>query len=429
MKSEYDVIVCGAGPAGIGAAVAAGRAGARVLLIERLFHVGGIGTSTSVHTWCDTPGGRVFDELEAGVAALGKARRRFDPQMHTCRLGRVTLHGETVKTVALRMVRKASVDILFGATVVDACFEKGTLRGVRVAGIDGLREIAAPVVIDATADADVAAFAGARCLKGDPDDGRLMHVNFRVSLGEVDVERYQREKPSDEALVALIRAARRRGELHVPRGIFRPDRETFPFHKASRSLVLTNWEIEGVDCSDPVAVSATIADCQWAILDVVEFCRKHLPGYEHCEIARIWDVLGTRESRRIVGRYTLTRDDVLSGRKFDDGIARACFFIDFHDSPPGHTLPYDMAFKRQNSPPEGDCYEIPYRCLVPESVGGLLVTGRCISADRSALASLRVMPTCMYLGEAAGTAAALAVARGIPPGDVDGKELKQRLIS
>lgn len=110
-------------------------------------------------------------------------------------------------------------------------------------------------------------------------------------------------------------------------------------------------------------------------------------------------------------------------------MARACFFIDFHDSPPGRSIPYDLAFKRRNSPPPGDWYEIPYRCLVPESVQGMLVAGRCISADRSALASLRVMPTCMFTGQAAGTAAALAVAAGLKPHEVDAREVRARLLA
>ena len=177
-----------------------------------------------------------------------------------------------------------------------------------------------------------------------------------------------------------------------------------------------------------MAVSDKIAECQLIALEVVEFCRRYLPGYENCGIDRFWELLGVRESRRIVGKYTLTRDDVLAARKFDDGIAQACFFIDFHDSPPGDSIPYDIEFKRKNRPPVGDWYEIPYRSLLPEKIGGLLVAGRCISVDRSALASMRVMPSCIYTGEAAGTAAALAVSKGILPHEVSGQEIKRRVM-
>jgi len=428
VADDHDVVVCGAGPAGLGAAIAAGRGGARTLLVEQLYHVGGMATSTPVNTWCDTQGGPILDELEARVDALGKARRLFQPNAHIYPKGRVSLGGETVKAVALRMVREAGVDVLFGTTAAGAVVEGGAVRGVVFANKGGLSLARARVVVDCTADGDVAAQAGARFERGDPDDGRIMHVNFMFQLRGIDGEAFQRDKPSDEDLVARIQDALAAGELHAPRGVFRPCAEAFPFHLPEGKLCLNSWEIEKVDPSDPQAVSDTLVECQLIALEVVEFCRRHLPGHERCEIARFWDVLGTRESRRLVGRATVTRDDLLAGRKFPDGIAQACFFIDFHDSPPGRTIPYDIEFKRRNTPPPGDWYEIPYGCLLPEGVGGLLVAGRCISADRSALASLRVMPTCMFLGQAAGTAAALAVDAGIPPAEVDGREVRRLVI-
>lgn len=426
---EYDVIVCGAGPAGIGAAVAAARGGARTLFVERMGYVGGMGTTTPVNTWCDTQGGAIFDELEARVGKLDKANRRFNPNGHLYEKGRVTLHGETVKAVALRMLREAGAEMLFGVSASGAWTEGRRIAGVILASKGGLSKATARVVIDATADAEVAAAAGAAFQMGDPEDGRLMHVNFMWRIGGVDGKAYEKDKPSEEQLLEWIAEAHRAGRLHAPKGVFRPGPKHFPYHLPEKQLALCSWEIENVDCSDPSAVSETLVDCQMAALEVLEFCRARLPGHERAEIARFWDALGTRESRRIVGRYTLTRDDVLAGRKFDDGIARACFFIDFHDSPPGRTIPYDIAFKKENSPPPGDWYEIPYRCLLPAEVEGLLVAGRCISVDRSALASMRVMPTCMYTGEAAGTAAAMAVAAGAAPHEVDVTGVRRRLLN
>jgi len=426
---SYDVLVCGAGPAGIGAAVAAGRAGARTLLVERMNCVGGMGTCTRVNTWCDTQGGAVLDDLEARVGDLDKARRRFNPQGHIYKKGRVTLHGETVKAVALRMIREAGADVLFGTTAAEALVEDGCVQGVCLANKGGLALARAKAVVDATADADVATSAGAEILKGDPDDGRVMHVNFMFSIGGIDREKAEREALPEEELIRRIQKAHRDGRLHAPPGVFRPKPELFPYHAPEKKLALGSWEIEKVDCSDPLAVSDLLVECQLIALKLIEFCRAELPGHERCEIHRFWDVLGTRESRRIAGRYLLTREDVLAGRKFDDGITQACFFIDFHDSPPGRTIPYDIEFKRQNTPPEGDWYEVPYRCLLPKQVTGLLAAGRCISVSRDALASLRVMPSCMYLGQAAGTAAAMAAAAGILPHEVDGTELKKRVIT
>ncbi len=427
LLGEYDVVVCGAGPAGIGAAIAAARGGARTLLVERLSYVGGLGTHTRIYCWCDTQGGPIFDELEERIGRLGKARRWFDAERHIYERGRVVLHGETLKAVALRMIREAGADLLFGTTVTGSPMTDDTVVGVFAANKGGLSLIKAQVVIDATADADLAASAGAEFLKGDSEDGRLQHGNFMFDLGNVDTERARRQMPPEDRLLELIADAHKSGKLRAPRGAFRPHAANFPYHLPEHTLVLNYWELEGIDGSDALAVSDLLTECQLIALEVVEFCREHLPGYESCEIARFWDVLSARESRRIVGQYTVTRDDVLAGRKFDDGIAQACFFIDFHDSPPGITVPYDLEFKRANTPPPGDWYEIPYRCLVPAKTRGLLVAGRCISSDRSAQASLRVMPTCMFTGEAAGTAAAMAIADGVLPHEVDGREVRKQI--
>lgn len=426
---EYDVVVCGGGPAGIGAAIAAGRRGARTLLVEQLAHVGGMGAGAGINTWCDTQGGSVFDQLEARMDVLGKARRRFNPQGHTYERGRVWLHGQTLKAVALRMIKEAGAQVLFNTTAAQAWMEGGRVAGVVLANKGGLSLVKGKSVVDATADADMAASAGAEWLKGDPEDGRLMHVNFMYQITGVDSEKCKAGKPDEAALIEMIKQAHADGRLHTPTGVFRPAPECFPYQRGEGAFVPSYWEIEKVDCSDPLAVSATIEECQLIALEVVEFCRANLPGYENAEIGRFWDLLGTRESRRIVGRYMVSRDDVLKGRKFPDGIVQACFFIDFHDSPPGHSIPYTLEFKQRNTPPAGDWYEIPYRCILPKQVEGLLVAGRCISADRDALASLRVMPTCMYLGQAAGTAAAMAAERGVLPHELPGEQVREAVMA
>ncbi len=418
---DVDVVVCGGGPAGLGATVAAARAGARTLLVEQLYSVGGMATATAVQTWCDSPSGAVFRELEERVTALGQATRRYDPQAHVWPEGRVRMGGETVKAVAMAMLREAGARVLLGSVAAAPHLVDGRVAGVVLANKGGLSAALAPVVIDATADADLAHGAGARCLKGDPADGRLMHAQFMWRIEGVDQDRAA-AGPQGEELADIFRQALAAGELTRPAGLFQPSPDAFPYGH------LQSWAIDGLDASDPVAVSDCLSECQTIALQVVEVCRRRLPGYENCAVGRFWNLLGTRESRRVAGRYTLTGQDLLAGRKFPDGVARAAFFIDFHDSPPGRTVPYTLADKLDLSPPPGDWYEIPYRCLVPETVEGLLVAGRCISAEREALASLRIMPTCMFTGEAAGHAAALATAGGIPPHEVDGKAVRRQVL-
>jgi len=416
--SQYDVVVCGGGPAGIGAATASARNGARTLLVERLSHVGGVATGAFIYHWMDTPGGPIFGDLVKRLQEADAAHWYYDPESHH-KPGRVEFSSETLKVVALKMLRDAGAEILFCTTVESAWMEDNRARGVWVVNKGGRSRIDAQVVIDCTADGDLAASAGADFLKGDPDDARLQHVNFKYQLDRVDWNEFRKRGPAPEECVRLVEEARAEGALHPPTGVFRPPASLFPYHKAEGEWALSKWEIEGVDPSDPLSVSNTLVECQLAAFEVVQFCRCHLPGFEKCRISRLPDVLGTRESRRIIGDYVLTGDDVLSARKFDDGIATACFFIDFHDSPPGRTIPYSPEFKKANRPPAGDWYEIPYRALVPKGIEGMLVAGRCISSEREAQASLRVMPTCMFTGAAAGTAASIAARQGILPREAE----------
>ncbi|MEW6360163.1 MAG: FAD-dependent oxidoreductase [Planctomycetota bacterium] len=421
VSGAYDVVVCGGGPAGIGAAVGAAREGARTLLIEALSSVGGMATGAFVGAWMDSPGGPVFDELLKRMTDIGAAKNHYDPVRHH-KPGRYTFHCETHKPVALRMVREAGADVLLCTVAEGAWVDGGRVAGVFIANKGGRALVKAKTVIDCTADGDIAASAGAEFMQGDPDDGRIQHVNFHFHIEGVDAKRYEQEKPSDADLIDLFKKALADGRLHAPRGVRRPLPDCFPFHEPEGKLCLHGWwEIEKVDPSDPQAVSDILVECQLIAFEAVQFCREHLPGYENARIGRFPTLLGTRESRRIVGRYVLTREDVLAGRKFEDGIAKACFFMDLHDSPPGVSIPFSVEHIVANRPEYGDWYEIPYRCLVPKDVKGLLVAGRCISCDRPAQGSLRVMPTCMFTGEAAGIAGAMAAAEGFLPHEIDGR--------
>jgi hypothetical protein len=272
----------------------------------------------------------------------------------------------------------------------------------------------------------VAADAGAAFMQGDPEDGRIQHCNFAWLIGGVDTERFEADGPGEAEFEQICREAVVAGEVTPPDALFGIDPAAFPWD-AERGAVARRWELQHIDPTDPEQTSRALVQGQRAALQIVRMLRERVPGYEDCVIAKIATVLGTRESRRIEGLYTVTGEDVLAGRKFEDGAVPAWFWLDLHDPEPGLSTPYPLQFVQQNRPEPGDWYEIPYRCLVPREMDGLLVAGRCVSCDRPAQGSLRIMPTCMYLGEAAGTAAAWAVEEGIRPREVDGTRLKQVL--
>ncbi|MBD3293563.1 MAG: FAD-dependent oxidoreductase [Armatimonadia bacterium] len=423
VAGEWDVIVCGGGSAGIGAAIAAAGEGVSTLLVEAQQYLGGLATVLS--TMCDTPGGPVYDELMRRLEGFGCAsylqnRERYYPP------GRMRYRPQMFSAVSSEMVDGAGVDTLFGTIVEGAMVEDGAVRGVFLANKAGRTLARGKVIIDCTADADVAAAAGAAFVQGDPADGRTQHCNFRWMIGGVDSERFQAEGPDEAELKQICREAVADRKIDPPEALFGIDPEVFPFSD-ERGGIATRWELQHVDPTDPWQTSEALMQCHRAAMDIVRVLRKRVPGYEECVIARLDPMLGTRESRRIEGLYTVTREDVLAGRKFEDGAVPAWFWLDLHDPAPGLSTPYPLEFVQQNRPAPGDWYEIPYRCQVPREVDGLLVAGRCISCDRPAQGSLRVMPTCMYLGEAAGTAARWAVTEAIRPREVDGARLKRVL--
>jgi len=427
LLGEYDVVVCGGGPAGIGAAVAAGRAGARTLLIEATSCLGGLIGNAGLQGFCDSPGGPIFDEFVERLLELGAAQWRIDTERFRPP-GRLWYHPETARALTLEMVTNAGVESLLSTFAEGAWVPDGRVEGVFIATKRGRQLVRAKAVVDCTADADIAADAGAPFLYGDPEDGHIQVCSFRWVMGDVDTECFERERPGDEELAAVFAQAVREGAIRPPDGLFGHDPATFPFDGESGTVRAEGWELREIDATDPVENSRALAQSQLAALQIVRFCRAHLPGYGECRIERFPTSLGIRESRRIAGHYTLTQDDVLAGRKFEDGVAPAWFWLDLHDPPP-HEEPHTLEYVKANQPPAGDWYEIPYRCLLPRGVKGLLVAGRSISADRKAHGSLRIMPTCMFIGAAAGTAAAIAAAEGTDVSELDGARLKHTLLA
>lgn len=420
IAGEWDVVVCGGGPAGIGAAVAAAREGASTLLVESLQHLGGLATSHRLGTMCDSPGGPIYDELMDSLVALDCAWYRDNPERYYGP-GRQSYRREMFKAVAMEIVDEAGVEVLFGTMAEGAWLDDGAARGALLANKAGRSLARARVVIDCTADADIAASAGAAFVQGDPEDGRIQHCNFAWRIGGVEGA-----AADAEALRRACREAVAAGEVTPPDALFGIAPAQFPWDP-ERGAIAQSWELQHVDPTDPRQTSQALVQSQRAALQIVRMLRRRVPGYEQCVIAMIATVLGTRESRRVEGLYTVTREDVLSGAKFDDGAVRAWFWLDLHDPPPGLSTPYSLEYVQANRPARGDWYEIPYRSQVPREVDGLLVAGRCVSCDRPAQGSLRVMPTCMYLGEVAGTAAAWAVEAEVEPRRVDGARLKRLL--
>ena len=441
MVSGVDVLVVGGGNAGCAAALAAARAGARTMLVERYGFLGGTATAAMVCPWMTFHSGPerivggIAQEIVERLIALGGSPGHvpdasdyvptvtpFDPEIH--------------KALLFDLMRESGVRLLLHALVVDALRDdSGAVSGARFATVGGPREIRARVTIDATADAFVAAAAGCELQQGD-ERGRVQPASLMFRLSHVDLaalaayvrarpEQLRSSLPAAERTPAALTAVAGLYELWAQaqaEGIDVP-RELVSFFATPYpdEVTVNMTRVTDIDPLDPDDLTRAEIEARAQAMRLVAFFRARVPGFENARIAATATQIGVRESRRIAGVYTLTRDDIVAGRTFDDAVARSAYPIDIHNPSGSGTTTHRL--------PPGTSYEIPYRCLVPRAVDGLIVAGRCISTTHEALASTRLTPTVMTLGQAAGTAAALALESGVAPRAVAARALRERLIA
>lgn len=437
VEGKTDILVVGSGPAGLAAAVAAARSGASVRLIDRFGFLGGnltaglVGpcmTSFSLDGETQLVRG-VFDEFVRRMEARGGAvhpshTKGGSPYAGFIRFGHdavTPFDPEAAKFVAQEMMLEAGVDLLLHTWALDAVVEEEEVRGVVVANKSGISYLPAGAVIDATGDGDIAAFAGVEYVKGRESDGLMQPMTLFFRIGNVDdeaVERYKREH-SEELFPfqSIVEEATSSGRYKLPRrGV-----------QLFKTMEPGVWRINttrvlGLDGTDAIDLTHGEVEARRQVELLLDFFRKELPGLANCKLIDTAATIGVRESRRIIGDYQLTLDDLVTGRKFEDVIAVAGYPVDIH-SPSSDQGPFDDGI-----PSTANEYEIPFRSLVPAKVNGLLVTGRCISATHEALAAVRVMPPSFAMGEAAGIAAAEAVTTGQHVRDVDVKRLQAELV-
>ena len=422
--AEADILVVGGGSAGSTAAIAAARAGARVLLVDRLPFLGG--TSTAVlDTFYGfyTPGttvrkvvGGVADDVVDGLRALGPVVER--PNTYGAGTG-VTYLGEHLKVVWERLVTSAGARPLLHAVVQDAEVDDGRVVSLVLATRSGLARVRATLFIDASGDADLCAFAGFGYeTAGELDPAQTLTTTFRMA--NVDIARRRAiDKVSFHALMAeaadsgLYDLPRREGSDHIT-----------PIDGTTATIMtrLDSYRRDAdgaiVNVTDPwFLTEAEIAGRRQA-LEYARFLVERVPGYEHASLVALGTQIGVRETRRVYGDYRLTREDVLAARDFDDGIGLCGAPIEDHHSGADTIWRYL---------PDGAAVGIPYRSLVVRDAANVLVAGRCFSATHDAHASVRSMAQCMAMGQAAGTAAALAMQAGSTPRDVPVDALRDRL--
>jgi hypothetical protein len=419
----YDVVVVGAGSAGATAAVAAARNGASTLLLEKLPFLGGVSTAV-LDTFYGfyTPGSRarkvvggLADEVVAGLRRLGPVVER--PNTYGAGTG-VTYLAEHLKVVWESLVTGAGAAVLLHAFVQDAEVREGRVRRLTVATKAGLARVRAGVVVDASGDADVCHFAGLGYeLAGELEPAQTLTTTFR--LVNVDLER--RRAVGTDRLHALMRQAASSGAYDLPR---RDGSDHVTPVEGMTATIMTRLESTRGDgrrlrnATDPVLLTEAEMAGRRQALEYVRFLVDRVPGYERARLAALSTQVGVRETRRVHGDARLTADDVLSARQFDDQVGLCGAPIEDHHPGTGTTWRYL---------PDGQVVGIPFGTLVARDAGNVLVAGRCFSATHDAHASVRSMGQCMAMGQAAGTAAALAAAGHLDPRELPFSRLRAAL--
>jgi len=431
---HYDVVVVGAGVTGVTAAISAGREGARTLLVEGTGFIGGNVTAGRLTKPTGDVDSGLFWEMMSRAADLGGA----DISLQDAGWGeyRGIFDPEVMLRIMLQMLEEASVEILLHAQVMDA-IGSNQVKGIEVLVKSGRKIILADALIDASGDGDVAALSGAQFAVGNPDSGHVQPMSCYLRMMNVEtpvLARYIRENPDEFSSVvlppvqsdnredyafrllasgftSLIEKARADGKWAFPKNYLTVKTGLLP---GEINLNITRFQGDGLD---ERVLSRAEVELRKQAYEAVDFCKSYLPGFERGALLDVAPKLGIRETRRITGDYILTGDDVKSGRDFADSIGFARAPLDVHE--PGGQGGGIVGV-------EGG-YGVPYRCLLPKNIEGLLIAGRCISVDDVAFGSTRNIPVCVLTGEAAGIAGALAARAKVTPRSIDVGEIQASL--
>ena len=439
---EYDVIILGGGTAGAMAAVAAARSGARTLIIEQYGHLGGTavygipflgilsGDGTQVNR------GLVTELLERlcrekfcfGIADGGYWNTPENPDSYGFNL--TPFDPEGLKYVLQEMVLEAGAEILFHTMLSSVAVRDGRVRAIEVCYGSGREWISAEQFLDCSGDAVLVWQAGGRFIR----KAHLQNSSILFHLGNVDLKEFQDAQDRGDRVLGkgswhtrIVKGSKTPGAeptlVHLAGHLqpFEDDREvTFTAVSYRDGEVYLNaTRIAGIDGSDVFQASRGEIEERRHVIELYRAMKERVPGFSRATLLNT-SPLGVRESRNILGKYVIQREDVLEGRSFTDGVARGAYPIDIHDPKGGRT---QFQFIRN-----GGSYEIPLRAMIPEGLDGVMVAGRCISAEHNAVGSVRIMGCVMSQGEAAGTAAAQCVRDHCEPRELDGAALKRQLL-
>ena len=415
LVADVDVLVCGGGPAGLGASIQAARLGASVMVVEAMGCLGGIATAGMMSHWGGRSSSKVMQEI--WERTYENAKDVGWDEESGCKKN--AIYHEVQKITLEEMMTEANIRVLYYTQVCKAVVENGSIIGVIIENKSGRGFIRAKRVVDATGDGDVAASAGVPYFKGRETDGKMQPCTIMFNVGGVDTKNAV-FPPSFETTVETPKGelqALAKEILPFPAGHVLLYRQPMP---GTVCCNMTN-AIE-IDGTDGESLTKGVFTCHSQILPIVKFLREYVPGYENCWLMNGASLIGIRETRHFEGLATIEKDDILEAKFHKDWVVRRAWFnFDVHNLT-GASL--DKTGAQKHFKQKSD-YTIPYGCILPKNVEGLLLSGRNISGSHMAHSNFRIMSVCIALGEAAGVAAAISIKENKPLREIDVKKIQE----
>ncbi|MDI6786248.1 MAG: FAD-dependent oxidoreductase [bacterium] len=386
---ETEVLVVGGGVAGIAAAIACARSGIKTILVERYGYLGGMATGGLVLSMEGFGDGekQVIKGVAAEIVECLSGAKEFNRYSNGFD---GTFDPEALKYIALKLLLNAGVKLLFHAYFTDAIVNRDKIEGIIISTKLGPKAILSKAVIDATGDGDVFAFSGALYEKG------LKGIGLNFRLGNVDLDladKFRKENQKEYEKLNRKLAGEGGFEPHV-------------YPTVKKGIVWWNNMLSPEDGLNVEALSKMEILLREKINTTLKFMKNNFPGFKDAYLIDTSPQLGIRETRRLIGEYVLTEKDVLKGKRFSDAVVHAGYLGKI-----------------------GVGYDIPYRCLLPKNIEGLVVAGRCISVDHYTQDAIRIIANCFAIGEAAGYAATISIKEKTSLHDLNTEELKKLLIA
>lgn len=430
---SYDVIIAGGGTAGFAAAIAAARAGAKTLVLDRLDCLGGMLTAGMMSlAWCLND----MEKVVACTVALELVEKLKDKgAFFDCDIEKEAFFvydAEQAKVAINEMTAaEKNLEVLYYSWVSDTIMDEDRVVGIIMENKSGRQAVYAKCIVDATGDADLCEFSGAEYTAASSEE--LHPASLLAKVGGVNVDKMRAFYQEHPEYLGDIN----QGLRHTPFHNYRIDKELLGKELPERLEYLRDWFIifhetirkneVMLNMTGDVSVNGTDAKCvtnaenlsRIRIEECLEILRRHIPGFESCYLITTASTLGIRESRQVVGQYTVTLDDLVTAREFPDTVCRGSSLIGSHTADGKDSAFVTLA--------PGKSFSLPYRCMVPKKVKGLLVAGRCVSANHDAMGGIRIITVCMGLGQAAGAAAAICARESLDPADVPMSELQKLL--